>query len=360
MNVTVLPATGSNNFNVNSRRKANAANAHPIEAVNFAQISVIADNRRISNALPNALKIKILSDTSVLTSERLPLVTINFGLFSLFPPTFNNRTNGMRQDIAQICVKVTEYIIHFDLNTTKRRSLPRNLVFSGSLEETILSDQVGLNDGNGITPLDLSRHGQDAKDMKIDRCKVILDSTEYHLATFLTDKVMHKGTFNLDLSMILISFTVGDAVQSPVAAMRFSLSHPAPSNVKHVEKGDEASWLPPTLMIQYSAPNLKTGRMFVFILTLRDGTLYFEGEYAAISTNSDVWASTGRLKYPTVQGSNQTVLTNSANSKDGGTGRDGVGDTLALEQALSGDLMERVFEKEGPEDGKDYEGSGDH
>ncbi|THU78939.1 hypothetical protein K435DRAFT_876077 [Dendrothele bispora CBS 962.96] len=31
-----------------------------------------------------------------------------------------------------------------------------------------------------------------------------------------------------------------------------------------------------------------------------------------------------------------SVLTNSANSKDGGTGRDGVGDTLALEQALSG------------------------
>lgn len=27
---------------------------------------------------------------------------INFGLFSLFPPTFNGRANGMRKDIAEV------------------------------------------------------------------------------------------------------------------------------------------------------------------------------------------------------------------------------------------------------------------
>jgi alpha-L-arabinofuranosidase len=37
-------------------------------------------------------------------------------------------------------------------------------------------------------------------------------------------------------------------------------------------------------------------------LQKRDGTKYFEGEYAAISTNdSDVWSSIGRLKFPTMQ-----------------------------------------------------------
>ncbi|KAL0069028.1 hypothetical protein AAF712_004022 [Marasmius tenuissimus] len=29
---------------------------------------------------------------------------INFALFSLFPPTFNNRENGLRIDIAEVCV----------------------------------------------------------------------------------------------------------------------------------------------------------------------------------------------------------------------------------------------------------------
>jgi hypothetical protein len=29
--------------------------------------------------------------------------TINFALFSLFPPTFKNRANGMRKDIAEVC-----------------------------------------------------------------------------------------------------------------------------------------------------------------------------------------------------------------------------------------------------------------
>ncbi|THU75846.1 hypothetical protein K435DRAFT_824679 [Dendrothele bispora CBS 962.96] len=156
-------------------------------AVNRAQISVIADNPRISNALPNALKVTIPSGTSgqsgvansgywgikvnsawtytasfyyrfpaatslrggataslqasngqtlgpttvaisgaqttwtQVTAKITPTSspsalnkfvvsvdgaatsgqTINFGLFSLFPPTFNNRANGMRQDITR-------------------------------------------------------------------------------------------------------------------------------------------------------------------------------------------------------------------------------------------------------------------
>ena len=30
--------------------------------------------------------------------------TINFAMLSLFPPTFNDRPNGMRLDIAQVCL----------------------------------------------------------------------------------------------------------------------------------------------------------------------------------------------------------------------------------------------------------------
>ena len=31
--------------------------------------------------------------------------TIHFAMFSLFPPTFKNRHNGMRTDIAQVCLR---------------------------------------------------------------------------------------------------------------------------------------------------------------------------------------------------------------------------------------------------------------
>ena len=33
---------------------------------------------------------------------------IHFAMFSLFPPTFNDRENGMRADIAQVCRAVDE------------------------------------------------------------------------------------------------------------------------------------------------------------------------------------------------------------------------------------------------------------
>ncbi|THV00658.1 hypothetical protein K435DRAFT_854578 [Dendrothele bispora CBS 962.96] len=107
----------------------------------------------------------------------------------------------------------------------------------------------------------------------------------------------------------------------------------------------------------------------------RDGTLYFEGEYAAISTNSDVWASTGRLKYPTVQGSQGwwnwerwgwryfSVGTGIEWGSYGKGTEEGEG---ALTSTGSGDTKMKVrFSKRkvprmAKMDGKDYEGSGDH
>lgn len=46
--------------------------------------------------------------------------TINFAMFSLFPPTFNNRENGIRLDLGEVGrFVVCLYVIHYCLGTTR-------------------------------------------------------------------------------------------------------------------------------------------------------------------------------------------------------------------------------------------------
>ncbi|KAG5635519.1 hypothetical protein H0H81_010982 [Sphagnurus paluster] len=112
-----------------------------------------------------------------------------------------------------------------------------------------------------------------------------------------------------------INFVIGDPAKSAPAALRASLGHPKPFNLRYVEIGNEDNignapgtyqnrWNLIVTKLKATFPQLHwfQSNSFFYDSFPRDGTTYFEGEYAAISTNDkDVWSPVGRLTFPTVR-----------------------------------------------------------
>lgn len=140
-----------------------------------------------------------------------------------------------------------------------------------------------------------------------------------------------------------INFVVGDPSTSTAAALRSSLGHPAPFTLNYVEVGNEDFFASSTYTYRwhdfvtalktafpnihfiatsdafspvlspnpteydvhvYQTPTWFAQNSFYYDGFQRNGTKYFEGEYAAISTNAnDLFGtvSDGRLTYPTMQ-----------------------------------------------------------
>ncbi|KAI0937589.1 hypothetical protein AcV5_000388 [Taiwanofungus camphoratus] len=142
-----------------------------------------------------------------------------------------------------------------------------------------------------------------------------------------------------------INFVIGNPMTSAAAALRASLGHPQPFYLRYVEIGNEdffasntypyrwrdfvgnlsldfpelrfiattypfnpiISPAPPQYDVHvYQTPGWFVENSFYYDEFERNGTTYFEGEYASISTNaSDLYgtAEDGRLLYPTMQSS---------------------------------------------------------
>jgi len=143
-----------------------------------------------------------------------------------------------------------------------------------------------------------------------------------------------------------INFVIGDPTQSAAAALRSSLGHPEPYALTYVEIGNEdfadssgsyasyrwkdfvttlsttfphLNFLATTFVNDpvlspktnfwdvhdYNTPSWFFQNAFRFDSFARDGTKYFEGEYAAINTNASNLFGSGptRLSFPQMQGS---------------------------------------------------------
>jgi alpha-N-arabinofuranosidase len=138
-----------------------------------------------------------------------------------------------------------------------------------------------------------------------------------------------------------INFVIGNASTNEYAALRASLGHPEPFHLTYIEIGNEDFFASESYIYRwrdfagnlttafpqlhfiattypfnpildpvpmqydnhvYSTPDYFVENAFYYDAYERDGTFYFEGEYAAISTNAaDVFGD--RLMYPTVQSS---------------------------------------------------------
>ncbi|KAK7034673.1 hypothetical protein VNI00_012315 [Paramarasmius palmivorus] len=276
--------------------------------------------------------------------------TIHFALFSLFPPTFNNRPNGMRADIAEAGVFLLWALTALAEMGPKVWRFPggNNLEVTSAYESSQGSSDRFIRirpgrqgdwgyintDGLGIYEYLLW-----CEDLDAEPIMGIYSGYSLQGMSIPEDEL---GPY-IQQAADQINFVIGDPAESEAAALRASLGHPEPFNLRRVEVGNEDFFAPDTYTYRwpafvnalqeqfpdlafmattdvndpvltpkpaeydvhvYQTPKWFSDNAFFYDDFERDGTLYFEGEYAAISLNSsDIFGSpaTGRLLFPTMQ-----------------------------------------------------------
>lgn len=268
---------------------------------------------------------------------------INFAMFSLVPPTFKGRANGLRMDIAQTLYDMKPSFFRFPGgNNLEGNSLSTRWQWNATVGNLI--DRPGRMGDWGYVNTDglgLLEYMYLCEDMEMEPIMAVwagysLDGAslpENDLAPYIQQAIDQ------------INFVIGDSSTSKPAALRASLGHPEPFYLQYVEIGNEDFFAPisykyrwrdfvgnltatfpqlkfiatslpsyPTLdpipkqydNHVYQTPGWFAENAFYYDSVKRDGTSYFEGEYAVTSTNASHLYGTfanGRLIYPNMQGS---------------------------------------------------------
>ncbi|KAL7416621.1 glycoside hydrolase family 51 protein [Mrakia frigida] len=264
-----------------------------------------------------------------------------FGLFSLFPPTYKDRENGMRIDLAEVIADVKPSVWRFPGgNNLEGQTIETRWKWN----ETIgpLSERPGrMGDWSYINTdgLGLMEYLLWVEDLNVTGIMGVYAgySLERHtvpeadLAPFVEEALGQ------------IEFTLGD-VSTPYGALRAAYGHPEPfTNIKYIEIGNEdffepdsyaayrwaayesaisAAWpdlkliattQPVTVLDPpeeysdrhvYETPDWFAANAHRYDNESRPGPLIFEGEYASTSMNESALYGTvaeGRLRYSTLQ-----------------------------------------------------------
>ncbi|KZT10497.1 glycoside hydrolase family 51 protein [Laetiporus sulphureus 93-53] len=265
--------------------------------------------------------------------------TIHFAMFSLFPPTYKNRPNGMRVDIAETLADMKPAFFRFpggnNLGQTWATRWQWNVTVGPLLDRPGRVGDWGYVNTDGLGLLEYLTFFEDV-------------GMEPFMAVWAGYSLNGESLPEDDLSPYIqqaieqIEFAVGDANTSSVAALRAQYGHPEPFNVSYVEIGNEdffasdsytyrwpafignlsaaypdinyiATTYPFDPIISptpkqydihvYQTPGWFIENAFYYDDFERNGTRYFQGEYASISTNSSNLygsASEGRFLYPTI------------------------------------------------------------
>ncbi|KAF8891085.1 alfa-L-arabinofuranosidase precursor [Gymnopilus junonius] len=266
--------------------------------------------------------------------------TINFAMFSLFPPTFKGRANGMRVDIAEALAEMGPSFFRLPGgNNLEGQTTATRWQWNATVGALV--NRPGRQGDWGYTNTDglgLFEYLTWCEDVGMQPIMAIWSGYSLGGTSIATGQL---GPY-IQQAMDQINFVIGDPSQSSAAALRSSLGHPAPFTLNYVEVGNEDffsstytyRWNQIVTALQAEFPNIHfiaTGYVnnpaltpnpgqwdvhvyqtptwfsqnaFYYDSYKRDGTKYFEGEYAAISTNSNNLygaPGTGRLTYPTVQ-----------------------------------------------------------
>ncbi|KIK69678.1 glycoside hydrolase family 51 protein [Collybiopsis luxurians FD-317 M1] len=289
--------------------------------------------------------------------------TIHFAMFSLFPPTFKNRPNGMRVDIAEVSKAVLLLCVLVGLTRVFLLTLASmapsffRLPGGNNLEGQTVAQRWQWN--NTVGPL-VDRPGRVGDWGYINTDGLGL----FEYLTWCEDLNMQAimavwSGFALGGTSIAenalgpyiqqaidqINFVIGDPRESEPAALRASLGHPDPFPLAHVEIGNEDFFASNTYTYRWNQFRTTLQAEFPDLLFLatsdfdspvlsptpqewdihvyqtptwfaqnsqfydsfaRDGTHFFEGEYAAISTNAnDIFGTPadGRFTFPTMASS---------------------------------------------------------
>ncbi|KAI0088820.1 glycoside hydrolase family 51 protein [Irpex rosettiformis] len=267
--------------------------------------------------------------------------TVNFAMLSLFPPTFKNRPNGMRIDIAEALADMGPSFFRFPGgNNLEGQTVATRWQWNATVG-SLLSRPGRVGDwGYANTDgLGLLEYLQFIEDAGMEPIMAVWAG--YALGGTSVAETGLKPYIQQAIDQI--NFVIGDPAKSAPAALRASLGRTQPFPLKFVEIGNEdffaansytyryrdffgnlSAAFPSLTFIAtsdvgspvltpkveaydvhvYQTPSWFAQNSFYYDSFARDGTKYFEGEYAAISTNpNDIFGSVsdGRLPFPTVE-----------------------------------------------------------
>ncbi|TEB24480.1 arabinofuranosidase [Coprinellus micaceus] len=265
--------------------------------------------------------------------------TVNFAMLSLMPPTYKGRANGMRIDLAEALAVMKPGIFRFpggnnlEGQTVDTRWKWRNTVGPLVDRPGRMGDWSYINtDGLGLLEYLYWCEDLDAEPIMGVWAGYALGGTsvpENQLDPYIQEAVDQ------------INFAIGDPAKSSAAALRASLGRSEPFKLLYVEIGNEVGPSPHVLMWyrwrrfvtrlkqefpqlrfmattrvgdprldptpteydvhEYNVPTWFAQNTFYYDGFARNGTKYFEGEYAAISNNpNNMWNE--RFTFPTIGG----------------------------------------------------------
>nr|CCC33068.1 alfa-L-arabinofuranosidase precursor [Pleurotus sp. 'Florida']CCC33069.1 alfa-L-arabinofuranosidase [Pleurotus sp. 'Florida'] len=267
--------------------------------------------------------------------------TINFAMFSLFPPTFKNRANGMRDDIATALAEMKPKFFRFPGgNNLEGQTVPTRWQWNATIGS--LLDRPGRAGDWGYINTDglgLLEYLLFCEDLGMEPIMAVWAG----FALGGTSVAQNGLQPYIQQAIDQINFVIGDPATSAPAARRAALGRAQPFKLTYVEIGNEDFFASDTYTYRWPAfvnalrgafPNLKfiatsninspvlspnpaqwdhhvyqtptwfAQNSFFYDDMPRNGVTFFEGEYAAISTNpNDIFGSpaNGRLTFSTMQ-----------------------------------------------------------
>ncbi|KAF8204203.1 glycoside hydrolase [Mycena galopus ATCC 62051] len=275
--------------------------------------------------------------------------TIFFGMFSLFPPTFRGRENGMRIDLAETLAATQPSVWRFPGgNNLEGNSIDTRWKWNetiGPLENR--PGRVGDWGYPNTDGLGLMEYLNWVEDLGAEPILGVWDGTSTaNYSDLTTWSVVPEADLQPYIDDVLneLEFIVGDAETTAGGKLRASFGRTTPYALKFIEIGNEetfqpdsyvayrwnafvsaigakypdlefiATTLPSTALTpayqkidfhMYNSPSWFTTNAFMFDDYPRNGTQWFIGEYAVTSTNDtnalgDI--PSGRLAYPTLEG----------------------------------------------------------
>ncbi|KAF8589136.1 glycoside hydrolase family 51 protein [Ramaria rubella] len=267
--------------------------------------------------------------------------TIFFTLFSLFPPTFKNRANGMRVDIATTLQEAGPSFFRFPGGNNLGQTAAQRWIWNNTIGP--LTERPGrLGDWGYINTdgLGLLEYLNFIEDAGMQPIMAVWAGYSLNGASIAETGL---APF-IQAAKDQIDFVIGDPVTNAMGAKRAAAGHPEPFTLNYVEVGNEdffsttytyrwsdfvgnlsaayphitfiatgTTFDPPLTpnpkawdIHVYQTPTWFAQNAFIYDGFQRNGTIYFEGEYAAISTNAnDLFGapSDGRLTFPTMSSS---------------------------------------------------------
>ncbi|KAG7091754.1 hypothetical protein E1B28_008155, partial [Marasmius oreades] len=199
--------------------------------------------------------------------------TIRFTLFSLLPPTFKNRPNGLREDIAEALQEMGPKFFRFPGGNNIVRGILLVLLTIKTANTEISRSQKGQTVAqrwqwnNTVGPLEnrpgragdwgyintdglgLFEYLQWCEDVGMEAIMAIWSGFALGGTSVSPNQL---GPF-IQQAADQINFVIGDPTKSAPAAVRSSLGHPAPFKLNHVEVGNEDFFAASTYQGQWSA-----------------------------------------------------------------------------------------------------------